>query len=556
MTESNLNNSYRCVHDLAKMVLKNNSSTTESQQDQLKAPNGAPDGEGASNEGNVGQLSNQAQPSNTQESTFVHRGGGSSKSNGTDKDIENQKSEKDIVAKDEQGPVIVPATWRELVRYWFILGWTAFGGPAAHIGMFQQLFVERLRWCTTLIFTELFMLGQCMPGPTSTQMGFALGVLKKGLTGGLVSGALFQGPGLLMLSAIGWGLANTLEKDIAWLNGLVSGLAAAGIALIATAAVALNSKINSTRLLQVIATTSAVIAFYWPKPWTFPCLILLGGLATIIFKRHDIIKVSQMASGTDRLGFNKIGGGILLTIWIAVLVGILVASGQTSYNNNRELHWFASFYRTGSIIFGGGQVVLPMLYNDVVAADCLNQQSICCPIDLNATQSVYDACSNTKAAYTNPDCKCSWMSGSQFYAGLAIAQAMPGPLFNFSAYLGAVIAQNAGVFAMIGIIVCWVGLFAPGIIIIFAILPFWGTFRVWQVYRRALPGLNSAAVGLIITSVFQLTLDAYVSSPFPITSVCIGIIAYGCTVILKVPAPFVVIGGGVLGVIGWAAHMK
>jgi len=358
-----------------------------------------------------------------------------------------------------------------------------------------------------------------------------------------------------MLSAVGWSLAYTLDDDIEWLNGLVSGLAAAGIALIASAAVALNSKINSTRLLQVIATTSAVIAFYWPKPWTFPCLILLGGLTTIIFKRQDIIEVKQMAAGTDTLGFNKVGGGMLLAVWIGVLIGVLVGAGQTKYIDMKELHWFSAFYRTGSIIFGGGQVVLPMLYNDVVAADCPNQQSICCPTSLDANQTVVDICNDISQAYSYEECKCSWMSASQFYAGLAIAQAMPGPLFNFSAYLGAVIAQNAKVFAMIGIIVCWVGLFAPGIIIIFAILPFWGSFRHFQLYRRALPGLNSAAVGLIITSVFQLTLDAYDSSPFPVTSICIGMIAFGCTQVLHVPAPFIVIGGGALGVVGWAAGM-
>ena len=132
---------------------------------------------------------------------------------------------------------------------------------------------------------------------------------------------------------------------------------------------------------------------------------------------------------------------------------------------------------------------------------------------------------------------------------------MPGPLFNFAAYLGAVIALNAGVFAVAGIALCWIALFAPGILLIFAILPFWGSFRKWQIYRRALPGLNSAAVGLIIASVFQLTLNAYVSSPFPKTSICIGILAFAATDVLKVPAPLVVIVGGALGVMGWGANM-
>lgn len=201
------------------------------------------------------------------------------------------------------------------------------------------------------------------------------------------------------------------------------------------------------------------------------------------------------------------------------------------------------------------QVVLPMLYNDVVAADCVDQSARCCPRNTSTTDTqLIQICASADVS-DNPDCKCSWMSGNEFYAGLALAQAMPGPLFNFAAYLGAVIALNAGVFAIAGIALCWIGLFAPGILLIFAILPYWGTFRKWKLYRHALPGLNSAAVGLIISSVFQLSLNAYTSSPFPTTSICIGILAFAATDVVKVPAPFVVIGGGIVGVIGWAADM-
>jgi len=211
-----------------------------------------------------------------------------------------------------------------------------------------------------------------------------------------------------------------------------------------------------------------------------------------------------------------------------------------------------------------------MLYNDVVAADCVNQDAICCPKDVtqvadntistNSTitvnQTLVDLCSEYSTAIYADECKCSWMSASQFYFGLSVAQACPGPLFNFSAYLGAVIAQNAGVFAIAGIALCWVGLFAPGLLIIFAILPFWGSFRSFKLYRTSLPGLNSAAVGLIISSVFQLGLNAYVSSPFRITSICIGIACFGFSEILKVPAPFVVLGGGAAGVVAWAIPMQ
>lgn len=454
-------------------------------------------------------------------------------------------------------PAVVEATWKELVKYWFLLGWTAFGGPAAHIAMFQKLFVDRLRWCSYLVFTELLMLGQCMPGPTSTQMGFALGVLKKGLLGGVVSGVLFQGPGFLILSILGWAAARILHQNIGWLNGLVAGLAAAGIALVASAAIALTKNICKTRLLQVIATAAGVIAYYYPKPWTFPSVIVAGGLITLVAMWRQNVKISDVDGdiGVDRLGFNKVGGALLIAVWIAVLVSTVVIAGKTGYYQNEELHWFAAFYRTGSIIFGGGQVVLPMLYNVVVEANCQDQSQRCCPVDSNTmNQTLIDICAGSSAS-SDPGCACSWMSGGEFYAGLALAQAMPGPLFNFAAYLGAVIALNANVFAILGIIICWIGLFAPGIILIFAILPFWGAFRKWQVYKKALPGLNSAAIGLIIAAVFQLTLSAYSVSPFPHASICIGIIVFGATEILNIPAPIAVIGGGVLGIIAWATHM-
>lgn len=449
--------------------------------------------------------------------------------------------------------IVAEATWRELIRAWFILGWTAFGGPAAHVGMFQKLFVEKLRWCTYVVFTELLMLGQCMPGPTSTQMGFALGVLKKGLAGGLVSGILFQGPGLLILSILGWAAARVLHQNIGWLNGLVAGLAAAGIALVASAAVSLTKNICTTRLLLVLATASAVIAYYYPQPWTFPSLIVAGGLITLVAMWKQDVKIGEVvgAEGVERLGFNKIGGGLLILLWVTVLVTTVVIAGRTDYYSNEELHWFAAFYRTGSIIFGGGQVVLPMLYNVVVGANCQDQSQRCCLASNLATS---DTCSGSDA-WQNELCVCSWISGGEFYAGLALAQAMPGPLFNFAAYLGAVIALNAGVFAIAGIALCWIGLFAPGILLIFAILPFWGAFRKWQVYKKALPGLNAAAIGLIVAAVFQLTLSAYSTSPFQHASICIGIIAFAATDVLAVPAPFVVIGGGVLGIIAWAAHM-
>lgn len=354
---------------------------------------------------------------------------------------------------------------------------------------------------------------------------------------------LFQAPGLIILSILGWAAARVLDTPPAWLNGVVAGLAAAGIALVASAARELVAKICKGRTLQVICTAAAVVAYYWPKPYVFPSLIILGGIATILLKRKEIVKIEDVKAGVESLGFNKLGGLLLIGGWAAILVTVVVLAARIDYQDAEGLHWFASFYRKGSVIFGGGQVVLPMLFNEVVKLDCTSVQD--------------SGASSTETCTEAPD---SWMTQNQFYAGLALDQAMPGPLFNFAAYLGAVIAQNAGVFPLVGVALCWVGLFAPGIILIFGILPIWGTFRKWQIYRRALPGLNASAVGLIVTSVFQLTLTAYESSPFPDMSMCIGnktgIIAYGCNDILRVPAPLVVLGGGLLGLLGWGADMN
>lgn len=175
--------------------------------------------------------------------------------------------------------------------------------------------------------------------------------------------------------------------------------------------------------------------------------------------------------------------------------------------------------------------MLPMLYTDLVKQNC-NDKGVCV------------------------DASNSWVTSTQFYAGLGVQQALPGPLFNFSAYLGTIVAMNQGYVFILGAIIAWVGLFSPGILLIFGVLPLWGKFRNWAIYNRALPGLNAAGIGLIVTSVFSLTLGAYKQSPFAKTSICIGLLAFTAVDQLKWFEPLVVIGGGVLGVIAWALHMS
>lgn len=133
---------------------------------------------------------------------------------------------------------------------------------------------------------------------------------------------------------------------------------------------------------------------------------------------------------------------------------------------------------------------------------------------------------------------------------------MPGPLFNLSAYLGAIIAHNFGYFPLLGTVLAWIGLFAPGVTLMFALLPFWCYFRKWQIYRAALPGMNCASVGLILAAVFNMTLDVYRLSPFPTSSLVIGLLAFVAVDEFSIFEPIVVLGGIALGLIAWGADLR
>lgn len=440
--------------------------------------------------------------------------------------------------EEEEEPPYADVTFLDIFKQFSILGWIAFGGPAAHIGLFQKRLVEKMRWMSHEVYMELFALGQCLPGPSSTQVSFAIGTVRKGVLGGLLSGALFQYPGAIIMTAVGVGAANALGDPALWLRSLTAGVSAVGVALVASASKGLLMKMCNTKLLAVVGSLSAGAAIYWNPPWLFPLIIAVGGIITIIanWKIDMSYKGKEGKDGVKSLGVNMFTGAILIAIWLAVLIVVLVLVRTLDYDHRVDataLDWFEVFYRTGSIIYGGGQVVLPMLLNDLVKQDCQEGRVPVCVEDTAR----------------------SWVTAEQFYGGLGIVQAMPGPLFNFAAYLGAIIAWNAGQVFLLGTVVAWFGLFGPGVLLMFAVLPYWKRFRQFQLYRRALPGMNAASVGLILASVFKMTVDVYSISPFPTASLCIALFAFAAVDTLQIFEPFVVIGGILLGLLAWGAKL-
>jgi chromate transporter len=429
------------------------------------------------------------------------------------------------------------ATYADIFKAFVLMGWTAFGGPAAHIGIFQKVFVDGKKWISQTIFAELLSLGQCMPGPTSTQVSFALGVTQRGVLGGLLSGGLFQYPGLFLMTLAGAGAAEALTNPSPFLRGLVSGLSVAGVALVVDAAVNLsNGQCNKNNMTRILGLISACFAYYYKAAWLFPLLIVFGGLVSYFFgEDKEISERNERDDEVASYGANKVVGGLLILSWIVVLVLMVTVASQTEYESNKYSHWFAAFFRTGSIIFGGGQVVLPILLDDVVSYDTSQ------PGGVSAN---------------------SWVTEDQFFAGLALVQAAPGPMFNFAAYLGAVMAQRAQKNVIAGALTCWTGLFAPGVTLIFGVLPFWGAVRTFKTYQKMLPGLNASAVGLVVAAAVQMFLKVRENSPFPKFAVVIGMLTLFGTRYVKLPnpklvilqAPIVVAFGGLLGIIAWACE--
>lgn len=422
------------------------------------------------------------------------------------------------------------------------LGWITFGGPQAHIALLQERFVERRRWLDEERFVELLGLGQGLPGPTSTQMVVAVGTARAGPLGGLLALLLFLLPAATIMALAGLGMTRFLSAGDrpAWLDGVQP----ATVALVAVAAWRLGLVVVNTRLTIGLMLLGAIVAILVRQPWAFPAVLALGGLVTSVAlgdQRREAAgeagaeaeseptaaaasepSPSSSSSSSpspspsskpgpgsgpvaadgvplENLGISRTAGALLLLLFFGLLAGLIGVRLIFQGTALPGLEMFESFYRTGSLIFGGGQVVLPMLLTEVVDT--------------------------------------GWVTEQQFLDGFALMLALPGPMFSFSAYLGAV----AG--GVPGLLLALVGLFLPGVLIIYAVLPFWERVRRYPRVRIALTGVNATAIGLVVGVVFLLW-ERSVQDP---AGAVIALLAFGAVLFYRVPAPLVIAGAGVAG---------
>ena len=344
------------------------------------------------------------------------------------------------------------------------LGLTSFGGPIAHLGYFRNELVVRRQWLDETAYVDLVALCQFLPGPASSQVGFSLGVLRgNGLLGGLVAWLAFTLPSALILFAFAMGAA-AFTGPVA--EGFLHGLKLVAVAVVAQAIWGMTRTLTPDRVRTAIALAAVAIVVFFTGSLAQIAAIALGAGAGLMLCRAEAAAVS----GQLNFPVTRRRGAVALALFTAFLLIPPIIAPATS---SQGLALFDAFYRSGALVFGGGHVVLPLLQAEVVTP--------------------------------------GWVSNETFLAGYGLAQAVPGPLFTFAAYLGAVMgpAPNGAAGAAIAL----VALLLPGMLLVYGMLPFWDALRTRPTAQAAMRGTNAAVVGILGAALYNPVWTSAVVTP-------------------------------------------
>ncbi|MGD0564670.1 MAG: chromate efflux transporter [Roseiarcus sp.] len=354
-----------------------------------------------------------------------------------------------------------PGSASEIFLAFLKLGLTSFGGPIAHLGYFRAEFVERRRWLSERAYVDLVALSQFLPGPASSQTGFAIGLMRGGRLGALAAWAGFTLPSAILMVLFAYGAGSL--ADSWWGVGLLHGLKLVAVAIVAHAVLGMARSLCPDRPRASVATAALVLLLLAPGSLAQVGAIALGGVAGLALCRGggEAIADEVVMPVSRRLGVACLAAffALLALSFVPVQDGMLAL--------------FAAFYRSGALVFGGGHVVLPLLRDAVVAP--------------------------------------GWVSDNAFLAGYGAAQALPGPLFTFAAYLGALSGSPpAGV---AGALVALVAIFLPGMLALMGALPFWHELRALAQAQAAMRGVNAAVVGLLGAALYNPVWTSAVRAP-------------------------------------------
>lgn len=374
------------------------------------------------------------------------------------------------------------------------LGLTSFGGPVAHLGYFRDEFVLRRKWVTERSYADLIALCQFLPGPASSQVGIALGLSRSGYAGALAAWAGFTLPSAILLILFALGIANFGD---AVPSGVLQGLKVAAVAVVAQAVWGMARKLcpDVTRVTLMVAATCFVL--FIPSVWGQVSVILAtAAMGVLLFKPEQRVVHDPMPiTIRHRVGL------IWLVLFFVLLITLPIL---TALFPGQPLAMIDAFYRSGSLVFGGGHVVLPLLQSEVVPP--------------------------------------GWVSDDTFLAGYGAAQAVPGPLSAFAAFLGASMNDAPG--GWLGGLICLVAIFVPSFLLVMGALPFWESLRQNVHMQAALSGVNAGVVGLLLAALYQ---PVWSSTIHEAKDFGLALIALLALMFWKLPPWLVVVGSGIAG---------
>lgn len=343
--------------------------------------------------------------------------------------------------------------WLEVLGAFTRLGLTSFGGPVAHLGYFREEFVARRRWFDDRTYADLVALCQFLPGPASSQVGMAIGLSRAGYPGALAAWIGFTLPSAIAMVLFAYGVATLGDvSGVGWIHGLK----VAAVAVVAQAVLGMMRTLAPDRERATLAVVAAATVVAIPSAWGQIGAIVVGAIAGLWLLRTS----APVDHVSLPLKVGRVAGTVFLLLFFVLLIGLpLLAAAMPSH----ALDVFNAFYRAGSLVFGGGHVVLPLLQASVVPP--------------------------------------GWVSNDVFLAGYGAAQAVPGPLFTFAAYLGAAMTSPPN--GWLGAALCLLAIFVPSFLLVAGALPFWEDLRRTPAAQAALRGVNAAVVGLLLAALYN-----------------------------------------------------
>ncbi|MCS5510309.1 chromate efflux transporter [Curtobacterium flaccumfaciens pv. flaccumfaciens] len=378
------------------------------------------------------------------------------------------------------------------------LGLTSFGGPVAHLGYFREAFVVRRRWLRDDAYADLVALCQFLPGPASSQVGMALGLQRAGLLGLLAAWCGFTLPSAVLLVAFALLVSGT--PDLAGAGWLL-GLQAAAAAVVAQAVLGMARTLTPDRRRATIAAAAAIVVLLVPGPGPQVAVMAACGVVGVLWLGRVVGPVEEVAGTEIAVRLPRWVAVSALVAFAALLVAAPVAASGTGV-----VRLFGVFAQAGSLVFGGGHVVLPLLESQTVATHLVDH--------------------------------------ADFLAGYGAAQAVPGPLFTFAAYLGAVAHGSPS--GLVGAAVALVAIFLPAALLVVGALPFWHMLRALPWARRVLAGVNAGVVGLLAAALWDPVITEGVRSA---PALALAVAAFIALTRWSAPPWAVVIGAGLLGAV-------